>query len=268
MGSVFGRRFGQPGQKRLRSAGRLLADLVFPDKCLKCGIYIRQDPSRPLSSCYCRVCMGKSLPRFVSPFCPCCGHLFSSRAGDDHLCDACMKKRPPVGRVRAAFEYTGLIREAVALFKYQGRMRLAAPFEYYLFEAFLTYFADRDVHVILPVPLHRKKAAARGFNQAYILVRRFGKLFRRKYGKPPAWRVDTRSLVRIRHTPSQTGLDINARRRNLRLAFAWRGIENLDGCSVLLVDDVFTTGATCHSAAGILKGAGAGRVDALVLARA
>ena len=179
-----------------------------------------------------------------------------------------MKKQPPVDRVRAAFEYRGLIQEAVSMFKYQARMSLAAPLEHHLFDAFATYFGDRDIHMVLPIPLHRKKAAVRGFNQSYLLVRRFEKLYRSRYGHLPSWTVNMRSLVRIRHTPSQTGLTIKARKKNLMKAFALRADKDLDGCNLLLVDDVFTTGATCYSAAKILKAAGAARVDALVLARA
>ncbi len=250
------------------SIGRGVGALIFPDKCLKCGIYIRRDPAVLLSACYCGSCLGNSLPMFQSPFCTCCGHLFTSRAGENHLCEACLKKRPVLDRVRAVFEFKDLIREAVALFKYQSRLSLADPFERYLFDAFCTWFGHEEFHLILPVPLHPRKARQRGGNQSYLLIRHFSSLFRNKYGALPPWSVDFRSLARIRYTPSQTGLDIKERKRNLKQAIKWRGVGDLKGKNLLLVDDVYTTGATCHDAARALKAAGAQRVSALVLARA
>jgi len=249
------------------SMGRGMVSLVFPDKCLKCGVYIRRDPTFPLSACYCGACLGNALPIFQSPFCTCCGHLFRSRAGENHLCEPCLKKRPVLARVRAAFEYKDTIREAVARFKYQSRLSLSYPFEHYLFDAFCTWFGHEEIHLILPVPLHPKKARQRGFNQSFLLIRRFPSLFRKKFGVLPPWAVDISSLARIRYTTSQTGLDIRERKRNLRQAFKWRGSGNLRGKNLLLVDDVYTTGATCHAAARALKAAGAQTVSALVLAR-
>ncbi len=251
-----------------KAIGRGLTALVFPDKCLKCGIYIQRDPKIPLSSCYCQDCLGKSLPMFKSPFCSCCGHVFSSRAGGDHLCEACIKKMPVLTRVRAAFEYTDRIREAVALFKYQSRLSLAKPLERHLFEAFETWFSQESIDIILPIPLHKKKARQRGFNQSFLLVRNFPSLYRKKYGVVPPWTMDIRSLARARYTPSQTGLDIRQRQKNLKQAFAWRSHQDLKGKNVLLVDDVYTTGSTCHAAGRTLKAAGAQGVFALVLARA
>lgn len=242
--------------------------MVFPDKCLKCGIYIRRNPKIHLSACFCHKCMGGALPEFEPPFCTCCGRLFPSRSGENHICEACIQTPSPVNTVRAAFEYTGLIREAVPLLKYQGRLSLSCHLERYLFEAFCTWYAGQDIHLIIPIPLHRKKAAARGFNQSYMLIRNFKKLYRQRYGVPPAWQIDIRSFARIRYTPSQTGLDIKEREKNLEHAFAWQGGQVLDQKNILLVDDVYTTGSTCKSAASVLKRAGAGSISALVLARA
>lgn len=250
------------------SLGRGITNLIFPDKCLKCGIYIRLNPVLPLSACYCSSCLGKSLPIFQSPFCPCCGHVFSSRAGGNHLCESCLKKKPVLHQVRAAFEYKGLIRDAVAQFKYQSRLSLAHPFEQHLFKAFETWFGRERIHIILPIPLHRKKARQRGFNQSFLLIRNFMRLYEKKYRTRPPWDIDIRSLARIRYTPSQTGLDIKERHRNLKQAFKWVQNRDLKGKNVLLVDDVYTTGATCHAAARVLKASGAQKISALVLTRA
>ena len=254
----------------LKVLSREMESLVFPQKCLKCGTYMVSGPDKedsgPLSRCFCAACTGPSLPVYQSPFCTCCGQIFE--AGDIHLCDSCLKDPPDIGMVRAAFKYQGLLREAVGLFKYRGRLSLAKPFEASLFEAFTDYFSDLPVDVIVPIPLHPAKARKRGFNQSFLMVRGFVSRYRRRYGQAPLWQVDARSLVRVKETPSQTGLDIDERVNNLKGAFQWRGHRDIQGKHILLADDVFTTGATCHAASQALLDAGAERVDALVLARA
>ncbi|MCG8615181.1 MAG: ComF family protein [Desulfobacterales bacterium] len=250
----------------LKDLGRELNALVFPDKCLKCGVYIPNADDGHLSRSFCTACTGPALPVYQPPFCTCCGVSFDT--GETHLCESCLKDRPDIGMVRAAFTYQGLIREAVGLFKYNARLSLAKPFEAYLFEALVAYFSDLPIDRILPIPLHPAKARKRGFNQSFLLVRGFPVIYRKRYGQPPPWQVDIKSLVRVKETPTQTGLDTQERERNLRDAFQWRGGREIEGKSLLLIDDVFTTGATCRAAAKTLLDAGAERVDALVLARA
>ncbi len=240
--------------------------LIFPDRCMKCGTYITRDCQMPLSACFCPSCLDSPLPFFGTPFCPVCGRIFD--AGTDHLCSSCLERRPVTKSVRAAFEYKGVIRDGIGLLKYQAKQSLALPFEYYLFSAFESYYDMDDVHLILPVPLHRSKAKKRGFNQSYFLVRNFPRLFKKKFGHNPFWAIDIHSLVRVRATVSQTGLDYSERRENLNKAFSCHHPSKVEGKNILLVDDVYTTGATCNAAAKILIRAGAARVSALVLARA
>ena len=250
----------------LSHLGRELAALIFPDKCLKCGTYITNAEAGHLSTSFCTFCTGPALPVYQPPFCTCCGVPFDT--GDTHLCESCLKAPPDIGTARAAFTYQGLIREAVGLFKYNSRLSLAKPFEACLYEAFTDYFSDVPIDLILPIPLHPAKARKRGFNQSFLLVRNFRAIYRKRYGQPPPWQVDIQSLVRIKETPTQTGLDIAERERNLKNAFAGGEGRDIEGKSLLLIDDVFTTGATCRAAAKTLLDAGAARVDALVLARA
>ncbi len=251
-----------------KSIGNELQTLVFPGKCLKCGTILNKERGTPLSSCYCPECMGKVLPFFYPPFCTCCGQVFEARIGESHLCEGCLKGMPPLGQVRAAFEYKGVVREGLGLFKYQSRLCLARPFETHMFDAFDVYFSDKKIDLILPIPLHFQKARKRGFNQSFFLVRNFVSLYRKNKGKLPSWTIDIHGLVRIKATPSQTGLDPGERKKNLKQAFEWKQKNALKGKSVLLIDDVYTTGSTCNAAAKTLLKAGADRVDALVLARA
>ena len=240
--------------------------LVFPDKCLGCGKYIKNHTDNPLSVCFCHTCLGQALPVFDHPFCPACGRCFEP--GPDHLCGACLETPMAMQSVRAAFMYKDLIQKALGLFKYQSKLSLARPFERHLFQAFATHFDMDSFHLILPIPLHGSKAKKRGFNQSYFLVRNFPRLYRDAFGRPASWRIDIKGLARVRATVSQTGLDHKARKKNLTQAFTCPKPDRIKGKNILLVDDVFTTGATCDAAAQTLLKAGAAGVSALVLARA
>ncbi|EIM64202.1 ComF family protein [Desulfobacter postgatei] len=253
-------------KKLVKATGAGVCALVFPDKCLGCGKYIKKNADNPLSKCFCHRCLGEVLPVFDHPFCPACGHCFES--GPDHLCEACLKTPMVMESVRAAFIYKELIQKALGLFKYQSKLSLARPFERHLFQAFATHFDMNGFHLIVPIPLHVSKAKKRGFNQSYLLVRNFPRLYRDAYGRPAPWCIDIRCLARVRATVSQTGLDHKARKNNLTQAFACPKPDYIQGKNILLVDDVFTTGATCNAAAQTLMNAGAAGVSALVLARA
>jgi ComF family protein len=118
-----------------------------------------------------------------------------------------------------------------------------------------------DADVVVPIPLHRERLRWRGFNQAVPLARAIAAA----RGRP----VDPFALTRQRPTPPQVGLlGAGDRRRNVRGAFAVRDRERVRGRTVLLVDDVMTTGATAHECAHVLRRAGARAVDVVVLARA
>ncbi len=253
-------------KKLAQAMGLRICALVFPDKCLGCGKYIKESTDNPLSVCFCHTCLGQTLPVFDHPFCPACGCCFES--GPDHLCEACLKTPMVMERVRAAFIYKALIQKALGLFKYQSKLSLARPLERHLFQAFATHFDMNGFHLIVPIPLHISKARKRGFNQSYFLVRNFPRLYRDAWGRPAPWRIDISGLARVRATVSQTGLDHKARKKNLIRAFACPKPAHIKGKNILLVDDVFTTGATCNAAAQTLVDAGAASVSALVLARA
>jgi ComF family protein len=136
-----------------------------------------------------------------------------------------------------------------------------------LFETFLQYYENLPIDLIMPMPLHRSKMRKRGFNQAYFLSRNFKKWYSRMFCRLPSWDMDIESLIRIKKTESQTGFDIEERKKNVKNAFKIVRQERIKAKHILLVDDVFTTGATCNEAATALLRHGAARVDALVLAR-
>ncbi len=258
--------------------------LVFPCQCLKCRAYIDVNIPHSLSACFCDTCLPCDPLGFRPPFCPRCGHLFDQLSdpildltsglitdrenGNNHLCETCLITPPSVNQVRAAFQYQGIIREAIPLFKYQSKLFLARVFETYMFDAFNRFFDRSSIDLILPIPLHRKKMKQRGFNQSFFLIRNFKKHYKLVCGKTPPWQIDTGALRRVKFTRPQTGFDIQQRKANLKGAFCIKKKKFIPGKNILLVDDVYTTGATCGEAARLLLDAGANKVDVLVLARA
>jgi ComF family protein len=219
-----------------------------------------------LETCFCRTCMKEGIDIIVPPICTSCGIGF--KTGESHVCGACLKSPLKLGRVRTAAEYKGIVRDAIQLFKYHSKFTMAKPLESMLFQTFLQYYETLSIDLIIPMPLHRSKMRKRGFNQSYLLSRNFKKLYYQAFLRPPPWDMDLSSLVRIRKTESQTGFDIEQRRKNVKNAFKIVREDRIRGKYILLVDDVFTTGATCNEAAKELLRYGAKRVDALVLARA
>jgi ComF family protein len=156
--------------------------------------------------------------------------------------------------------YTSVFRKVVHRFKYRGQMRLAGPLGKILLATYLRFWNSGDIDLILPVPLHPKRFRQRGFNQAYRLVVNW-KQFEKGLAATPGL------LVKTRVTAPQSGLQKAQRRRNVRNAFRVQRPEAVRSRRVLLVDDVYTTGATADECARVLLRYGAARVEVLTLAR-
>jgi len=193
------------------------------------------------------------------PFCTLCGRPFDKAAGESHRCGYCLRSSWYFRQARAVARYQGPIAEAVRSFKYNGRMHGLATF------AALTqqYFLEQpppQPDLILPVPLHPKRLRRRGFNQALVLGRR---LFPQDKD-----RIDPHILERHTWTRPQTGLSGSERRRNVKNAFSLQQPEKIKNKRILLVDDVFTTGATVNECARILMKNQAVEVEVFTFARA
>jgi ComF family protein len=159
-----------------------------------------------------------------------------------------------VSSARAIGEYDGPLRAILHALKYGKRQSLARPMARLMVAAASAGDLLDGVDLVVPVPLHRRRRRARGFNQAEELARHLGL----------QWKD---VLRRTRATPSQTDLPAAQRQANVRDAFALRRRHDVDGLTVLLVDDVSTTGATLDACASVLQRAGAREVRALTAAR-
>lgn len=235
----------------LRNLAAYALDFFLPRLCLFCGEAAEPQASAAL----CSTCEARVI-RVESPVCPRCGRLFLHRQGPDRPCGWCLKDPPPFAAAQAAvvYEEGGLTGQAIKQFKYHRRLEYLPLLCHWLAEPACREFAAAG-DLVIPVPLHVRRLRERGFNQALLLAQALpGRLLR-----------DT--LVRIRHTQPQTGLSPTARRENVRRAFAVRRPEVVKGKSVLLVDDVYTTGATVRECSRALLAAGAREVRVLTVAR-
>ena len=178
--------------------------------------------------------------------------------GDIGRCGACLTDPPPLDVCLAAVNYAYPWDRSIAALKFQGHAGLARALGLLLRSAPWVEPLLESTDIVLPLPLSPERLRERGFNQAALLARQLA----------PA-RVDTGSLLRIRHTPALSGMDRKTRQASVRGAFAVEPAlaPLLAGRRVLLVDDVMTSGATLHEAARTLLRSGVGTVSALVVAR-
>ena len=229
-------------------------DLVYPPACLACRKATAQGDA------LCGACWGGI--RFIErPFCERTGTPFPLDLGAEGLVSPDVIADPPVyARARAVARFEeGPVRRLAHQLKYGDRRDLAGPMGAWMARAGDDLLVEADL--LIPVPLHRLRLAARRFNQSALLAHAIS----RRSGVP----VNVDALHRRKATPPQVGLTRSQRAANVQGAFhvAPERALAVEGRAVVLVDDVLTSGATINAAARALLRAGARRVDVLVFAR-
>lgn len=231
-------------------ADALIAVLLAPT-CAACDTPL----DRPTCGAVCASCWSRVVS-ITPPVCETCAEPLPSWRTislEHQRCARCRRLRPSISRARSVGAYDSALRDIVHALKYDGRRSLARPIAALMRGHGGVVLDGADLAV--PVPLHRSRLRQRGFNQAAELARHLGLPF-----------ADV--LRRTRATASQTDLPASRRHANVRGAFALRRRGRVDGRSVVLVDDVSTTGATLEACATVLLAAGAREVRALTAARA
>ena len=212
-------------------------DLLYPSRCVACARF-----GEPL----CAACLATCLPATGEGR---CGNCSAAWEWPD-FCPRCSTWDALDGGL-AAFDHTGVARDAVLALKY-GRQRVVAKS---MVPPMQPLWELATVDLAVPIPLHPSRQKRRGFNQADVLLDALG------CPKMPG------RLRRVRKTDTQVGMSLAQRRRNVEGAFSYEGRE-LDGARVALIDDVITTGATANECARVLRDFGAARVVVVAFTRA
>jgi ComF family protein len=232
------------------AAAKAVLDLLFPPLCIGCRAAVAD-------AGFCATCWSK-LSFLDGPACACCGLPFPVALEGENLCAVCLARPPAFDQARAILAYDEHSRGAILALKHADRLELVPGFARWLARTGETLIAQSDV--IVPVPLHRARLWQRRYNQSAELARKLARGWEREF--------DPFALVRSRATPSQGAMtSAKARRRNVLSAFKVPDPGRVKGKTVLLLDDVLTTGATAEACARALKRAGAARVHVLALAR-
>ncbi|MCJ7776381.1 MAG: ComF family protein [Desulfobulbaceae bacterium] len=240
---------------------RELADIIYPPRCAICRQFLWKGPliNEDNSLSFCPTCIA-DFRHIRSPLCPICGAPFPSEIKEDHPCEDCLRKRPFYDSAGAPYRYEGPILKAIHRLKYGAKSFLAGSLGPLLARFTEEWIKEPGRLLIMPVPLHAKRMRERGFNQSLLLARHVAKGLKSD--------LDFLSLKRVRYTLPQTRLAKKERQRNVRGAFQLRNRDAVKGKTILLVDDVVTTGNTLNECARVLKKGGSGKVLCVSLARA
>jgi ComF family protein len=239
-----------PAAAAARFALRQLLDFALPPRCPGCAA-ITGEPHRFCLDCW------RSLAFLAEPCCARCGLPFAFGAQGRAECGACLAEPPPFDRLRAAVAYGEVSRQVALKLKYSGRPGLAETLAHFM----VRHAAPAGDGVLVPVPLHRWRIWKRGYNQAALIASALA----RRTGLD----CELDLLRRARATPPLKGLGRRERTLAVRGAFQVpRDLRpRLAGRHILLIDDVYTSGATASACARTLKRSGAASVEVLCWAR-
>lgn len=229
-----------------------ILDLIFPPRCQVCNEYLAPGNN----SVFCEICL-QDFIRLIPPLCRICGCKIQGGSDAFFLCGDCLRRRPPFVLARSLFSYNENLQQLIHRLKFLGDRTVLRAIEELLANEDFHDFSGCDL--IVPVPLHINKLRRRGFNQSLVLAQ----LFFPGTGQ----RIAPDLLKRNKDGVSQTVLGGMERRRSLKNHFSIKSEKSLQGATVCLVDDVYTTGTTVSECSKTLLAAGAESVKVLTLAR-
>jgi ComF family protein len=225
-----------------------ILDLLFPPRCIAC--------SKPGQEIICGECL-RQINYLKPPICSVCGKP-KDRYFQGALCEDCSKNKPAFTLARSVALYEGVLKEAIHKFKFNCKKGLSDPLGRLIAEHLKgSDIPIRDIDIVIPIPLSRQRERERGYNQSMLLAEVVSREFQVK--------LDVTSLKKIKDIKPQFELARAERLVNIKGAFVSCEISNLN---VLVIDDIYTTGATVSEAVSALKVAGAKNVYVLTLARA
>jgi competence protein ComFC len=238
----------------LRNSVNNLLAFIYPENCQICEL----NRAGPVESFVCSDCLGQ-IKWVEAPFCDRCGLPYEGEITTSFTCSNCADVQLAFSRARSAAAAKGVLLDIIHRYKYHR----ALWFEPLLAEVLLKKAApdlwDGQWDSLVPIPLHRKRQREREFNQAERLARCLGDAL--------AIPVAPNYLRRVIETRTQTQLTREQRRLNMRKAFEMVPGQSVTGRRLVLIDDVFTTGATSNACARLLKAAGAAEVCVWTVAR-
>ena len=235
--------------KLKNNIGRVLLELLYPGRCPVCDGILAFGEGRIHKHC------AKVLQRVGPVYCLKCGRPIFRE--EDAFCRHCREEKHDFDSGVSVYMYRGEMKASIYRFKYGNRQEYAGYYGRELAKAIAARRDMRAARLIVPVPLYSEKLLQRGFNQAQLLAQEVSALLKIPM-KPDLVR-------RVRATTAQKELGAYERRKNLKKAFKI-GQDDVELDSIIVVDDIFTTGSTIDGVARVLKEAGAKKVYAATLA--
>lgn len=227
-----------------------IVSFIYPAQCRVCEKVIGIESI----SYVCDSCC-ENIDYIVPPWCEICGI-----PNTENVCIDCATNPPQYGKLRTIGNYRGALQQLIHLYKFEKRTNLVK----YLVQLIITNFPNDltldEYDYILPIPIHKRRLRERGFNQTVLLADHISK----QSNNP----ILTNALIREKNTSPQSSLDREARQTNIIGAFALRRSEIIRNKKILVLDDVYTTGATVREVVKVLWTADPMDIDVLTLARA